>query len=86
LLSGEGKMFIDADKKAAGSDNKMDLQMLFPGLDPETFPLVEDLQVPIMKHAFMMHYLVEKNKYKDFIDEYFQLIKKKYPVLEENSK
>jgi transcriptional regulator with XRE-family HTH domain len=86
LLSGEGNMFTDADKKAAESNNKMDLHMLFPGLDPVTFPLVEDLRVPIMKHSLMMHYLVEKNKYKDFIDEYFQQKKKKYPVLEENSK
>lgn len=85
LLSGEGKMFIHAGK-AEESNNKMDLQMLFPGLDPVTFPLVEDLQVPIMKHALMMHYLVEKNKYENFIDEYFKQKKKKYPVLEENNK
>ncbi|UCH96296.1 MAG: helix-turn-helix transcriptional regulator [Candidatus Aminicenantes bacterium] len=85
LLSGEGKMFIHAEK-AEESNNKMDLQMLFPGLDPVTFPLVEDLQVPIMKHALMMHYLVEKNKYENFIDEYFKQKKKKYPVLEENNK
>ncbi len=74
LLTGEGEMFIDKREKAAN------LQGLFPELSEETFPLIEDMQVPVMKHSLMTHYLVEREKLKSFIDNYFEEKKKKYTV------
>ena len=61
LISGEGEMFLTAP-----------LEALFPNIPPETYPLIESLEVPIMKHSLMTEYLLCKEQYKSFIDEYFK--------------
>jgi hypothetical protein len=61
LITGEGEMFLTAQLKA-----------LFPNIPPETYPLIESLEVPIMKHSLMTEYLLCKEQYKSLIDEYFK--------------
>ena len=85
LVSGEGPMFIAPGKDTGLKADSPGLATLFPGLDPELYSLVEDLQVPVMKHAMSMHWLVEKHKFKDFIKAYFEQRAKKYPDPEENA-
>lgn len=72
LLSGEGEMFIRKGEQAS------ELKQLFPDLSRETYPLIEDMQVPVMKHSIMTHYLVEKEKFRSFIDSYFEEKQKKF--------
>lgn len=61
LITGEGEMFLTPQLKA-----------LFPNIPPETHPLIESLEVPIMKHSLMTEYLLCKEQYKSLIDEYFK--------------
>ncbi|NIM11716.1 MAG: helix-turn-helix domain-containing protein [Candidatus Aminicenantes bacterium] len=69
LLTGEFQAPLDNTGTKKG-DIK-DIIKLFPGIPEETCPLIEVLQVPIMKHTLMMHYLAEREKYKNFIEDYF---------------
>lgn len=69
LITGEGKASFFKNETMEAKISA--LKRVFPGLTMETFPLIESLQVPVMKHAMMMHYIIENEKYKDFIDQYY---------------
>ena len=72
LLTGEGSMFLTPRLPGESTYWGIGLTDIFPGLSKEVFPLVESLQVPVMKHALMMEYLIYKEKYREFIEEHFK--------------
>jgi transcriptional regulator with XRE-family HTH domain len=61
LIAGTGPMF--------NRDYKNHLAEIIDKLPPETYPLIESLQIPIMKYSLMANYLVYKEKFKDLIRE-----------------
>jgi hypothetical protein len=75
LAAGTGPMFITTRSKQKSTSER--LQDIFPGIPRETVPLVQSLQVPIIRHALMMEYLVCTEKYKSFIQDHFKQKKKK---------
>ncbi|UCH96295.1 MAG: helix-turn-helix transcriptional regulator [Candidatus Aminicenantes bacterium] len=79
LVTGTGPMFIITGSNQKSISER--LQDIFPGIPQEAVPLVQSLEVPIMRHALMMEYLVCTEKYKSFIRDHFKQKKEK----EENS-
>jgi transcriptional regulator with XRE-family HTH domain len=83
LLDIMNKFYVSIDFLLTGEDRSppggtggqkreiTDIVELFPGIPAETCPLIEALQVPIMKHTLMMHYLAAREKYKKFIEDFF---------------
>jgi transcriptional regulator with XRE-family HTH domain len=70
LVTGAGPMFITTGSKQKSTSDR--LQDIFPGIPREAVPLVQSLEVPIMRHALMMEYLVCTEKYKSFIRDHFK--------------
>lgn len=71
LLSGEGEMFLTPPPSSEKEKRISLLKEIFPNIPPETFPLIESLEVPIMKHSLMTEFLLCKEQYKSHIDEHF---------------
>jgi len=69
LITGQGQISFHRDETTEAKISI--LKRYFPGISLETYPLIESLQVPIIKHVMMTHYLVERETYKTFIDEFF---------------
>lgn len=72
LITGEGEMFLTPVPGSEKETRIAFLKAMFPNLPPETLPLIESLEVPIMKHSLMTEFLLCKEQYKTYIDEYFK--------------
>lgn len=72
LITGAGEMFLAPPSLSEKEKKTAQLKALFPNIPTETYPLIESLEVPIMKHSLMTEYLLCKEQYKAFIDEYFK--------------
>jgi transcriptional regulator with XRE-family HTH domain len=72
LITGEGEMFLTPVPASEKERKIASLKEMFPNLPPETFPLIESLEVPIMKHSLMTEFLLCKEQYKVYIDEFFK--------------
>ena len=72
LITGDGDMFLNQFPAPEKEEKTNYLKALFPGIPPETYPLIESLEVPIMKHSLMTEYLVCKEQYKAYIDKYYK--------------
>ncbi|HLP61501.1 MAG TPA: helix-turn-helix transcriptional regulator [Candidatus Deferrimicrobium sp.] len=72
LFTGEGEMFLTPLPNSEKERRIACLKTVFPNLQSETFPLIESLEVPIMKHSLMTEFLLFKEEYKNYIDEYFK--------------
>lgn len=71
LLTGEGEMFLAPPPTSEKEERVLSLKGVFPNIPPETLPLIESLEVPIMRHSLMTEYLLCKEQYKTYIDEHF---------------
>ncbi|MCU0288484.1 MAG: helix-turn-helix domain-containing protein [Acidobacteria bacterium] len=72
LLAGEGDMFL-APVPSSEKERKIAcLKALFPNLPPETLPLIESLEVPIMRHSLMTAFLLDKEEHRSHIEEYYK--------------
>lgn len=80
LLSGEGEMFLTPPPASEKEKRISLLKEMFPNIPPETFPLIESLEVPIIKHTLMTEYLLCKEQYKSHIDEHLLNKKKENKV------
>lgn len=80
LLSGEGEMFLTPPSSSEKEKRTSLMKAMLPNIPPETFPLIESLEVPIMKHSLMTEYLLCKEQYKAYIDEHFLKKKKENKV------
>ncbi len=77
LITGGGEMFLISLSSSEKEKRASCLRVMFPNISPETFPLIESLEVPIMKHSLMTEYLLYKEQYKSYLDEHFLLKEKK---------
>jgi transcriptional regulator with XRE-family HTH domain len=80
LLSGEGEMFLTPPPSSEKEKRISLLKEIFPNIPQETFPLIESLEVPIIKHSLMTEYLLCKEQYKSYIDEHLLSKKKENKV------
>jgi transcriptional regulator with XRE-family HTH domain len=71
LLTGHGDMFFSQPPISDKEERASRLKALLPNIPAETFPLIESLEVPIMRHSLMTEYLLCKEQYRSHIDEYF---------------
>ncbi|MCP5106160.1 MAG: helix-turn-helix transcriptional regulator, partial [bacterium] len=50
LITGVGEMFLTRTPLTDNVRRAALLETFFPGIPPETYPLIESLEIPIMKH------------------------------------